>query len=134
LPQASRMWDVVITTEELARMIKQAGIDFLNLPDEEPDYLLGAYSGAGTIFGATGGVMEAALRSAYHFITDKHLKNVEFSDLRGIEGVKTAEIPIEGKTIRVAVAHGLSNVFPAYWMKYGQLRRKGKRHHFISLK
>jgi iron-only hydrogenase group A len=102
--------DVVITTEELARMIKQAGIDFLNLPDEEPDYLLGAYSGAGTIFGATGGVMEAALRSAYHFITDKHLKNVEFSDLRGIEGVKTAEIPIEGKTIRVAVAHGLSNV------------------------
>jgi iron-only hydrogenase group A len=102
--------DVVITTEELARMIMQAGIDFVNLPDEEPDYLLGAYSGAGTIFGATGGVMEAALRSAYYFITNKHLKAVEFNDLRGIEGVKTAEIPINGRTIRVAVAHGLGNV------------------------
>jgi NADH-quinone oxidoreductase subunit G len=102
--------DVVITTEELARMIRQAGIDFINLPDEEPDYVLGAYSGAGTIFGVTGGVMEAALRSAYHFITKQHLTKVEFSDLRGIKGVKTAEVPINGKIVRVAVAHGLGNV------------------------
>jgi len=102
--------DVVITTEELARMIRQAGIDLVNLPDEEPDYLLGAYSGAGTIFGATGGVMEAALRSAHYFITKQHLTNVEFRDLRGIQGVKTAEVAINGQTIRVAVAHGLGNV------------------------
>ncbi|HBH22141.1 MAG TPA: ferredoxin [Cytophagales bacterium] len=102
--------DVVITTEELARMIRQAGIDFINLPDEEPDYVLGAYSGAGTIFGATGGVMEAALRSAYHFITKEHLTKVEFNDVRGIKGIKTAETTINGKTIRVAVAHGLGNV------------------------
>lgn len=102
--------DVVITTEELARMIRQAGIDFLNLPDEEPDYVLGAYSGAGTIFGVTGGVMEAALRSAYHFITNQHLTKVEFKDLRGMKGVKTANVPINGKIVRVAVAHGLSNV------------------------
>jgi NADH-quinone oxidoreductase subunit G len=102
--------DVVITTEELARMIRQAGIDFVNLPDEESDYVLGAYSGAGTIFGATGGVMEAALRSAHYFATGKHLANVEFRNLRGMKGVKTAEVPINGKTIRVAVAHGLGNV------------------------
>jgi NADH-quinone oxidoreductase subunit G len=102
--------DAVITTEELARMIKQAGIDFLNLQDEEPDYLLGAYSGAGTIFGVTGGVMEAAIRSAYYFITHKHLAKVDFHDLRGIKGIKTAELGINGHNIRVAVAHGLGNV------------------------
>jgi NADH-quinone oxidoreductase subunit G len=102
--------DVVITTEELARMIKQSGIDFMNLPDEEPDYILGAYSGAGTIFGATGGVMEAAIRSAYYFITQKHLMQVDFHDLRGIQGIKTAELAINGHDIRVAVAHGLGNV------------------------
>jgi NADH-quinone oxidoreductase subunit G len=102
--------DVVITTEELARMIRQAGIDFVNLPDEESDYVLGAYSGAGTIFGVTGGVMEAALRSAHYFVTGKHLAKVEFNSIRGLQGVKTAEVPINGKMIRVAVAHGLGNV------------------------
>lgn len=102
--------DAVITSEELARMIKQAGIDFLNLPDEESDYILGAYSGAGTIFGVTGGVMEAALRTAYYFINRKNLPKLDFYELRGLKGIKTAEISLDGKNIRVAVAHGLANV------------------------
>jgi iron-only hydrogenase group A len=102
--------DVCLTTRELARMIKQAGIDFVNLPDEEADHMLGEYSGAGTIFGATGGVMEAALRTAYDYITGGKLKNVEFENVRGLAGVKEGTIPVENFTVKVAVAHGLSNV------------------------
>ncbi len=102
--------DVVLTTRELARMIKQAGIDFNNLPDEEPDHILGDYTGAGVIFGATGGVMEAALRTAYFLITGKNLKELEFNSIRGLDGVKEAEIDINGTKIKIAVAHGLSNV------------------------
>ena len=102
--------DAVITSWELARMIKQAGIDFLNLPDEESDHILGAYSGAGTIFGVTGGVMEAALRTAYYRLTNKNLRKIEFQELRGLKGIKTAEVHLNGKKIRVAVAHGLGNV------------------------
>lgn len=102
--------DVVLTTRELARMIKQAGIDFVNLPDEDPDYLLGDYTGAGVIFGATGGVMEAALRTAYFLLNGKNMDKVELTQIRGLDGVKVAEIPINGKKIRVAVAHGLNHV------------------------
>ncbi|MFA6357726.1 MAG: NADH-dependent [FeFe] hydrogenase, group A6 [Candidatus Omnitrophota bacterium] len=102
--------DVVLTTRELARMIKQAGIDFVNLPDEDPDHLLGDYTGAGVIFGATGGVMEAALRTAYFLLNGKNMEKVELNQIRGLDGVKVAEIPINGKKIRVAVAHGLNHV------------------------
>jgi NADH-quinone oxidoreductase subunit G len=102
--------DVSLTTREFARMIKQSGIDFVTIPDEQPDCLLGAYSGAGTIFGATGGVMEAALRSAVYFITGKDAPHVEFQQTRGLKGVKEAEIEVAGKTVRIAVAHGLANV------------------------
>lgn len=102
--------DISLTTRELARMIKQAGIDFVNLPDEDPDHILGDYTGAGVIFGATGGVMEAALRTAYFLLNGKNLKKVDFEDLRGLNGVKEAEVQIDGKKIRVAIAHGLSNV------------------------
>ncbi len=102
--------DVSITTRELARMIKQAGIDFKNLPEEGVDSLLGEYSGAGTIFGVTGGVMEAALRTAYFLITKEDLANVNFMDVRGMEGVKAAEIDIKGTKVRVAVAHQMGNV------------------------
>ncbi len=102
--------DYVLTTRELIRMIKQAGIDFTNLPDEDPDHLMGDYSGAGTIFGTTGGVMEAALRTAYNFITKENLKDVEFMDVRGLEGVKETSVTIQGSTVNIAVAHGLSNV------------------------
>jgi NADH-quinone oxidoreductase subunit G len=102
--------DISLTTREFARMIKQSGIDFATIPDEQPDCLLGAYTGAGTIFGATGGVMEAALRSAVYFITGKDAAHVEFKQTRGLKGVKEAEIEVAGKTVRIAVAHGLANV------------------------
>jgi iron-only hydrogenase group A len=102
--------DVVITTRELARMIKQAGIDFVNLEDDKADSILGNYSGAGTIFGVTGGVMEAALRTAYTFITGNKLEKVEFMQVRGLEGVKESQLEISGKKINIAVAHGLANV------------------------
>ncbi|HOW59761.1 MAG TPA: NADH-dependent [FeFe] hydrogenase, group A6 [Candidatus Omnitrophota bacterium] len=102
--------DVVLTTRELARMIKQAGIDFTNLPEEECDHILGDYSGAGTIFGATGGVMEAALRTAYCFATGKKLPRVEFENVRGLKGVKETSVDIDGTEVKIAVAHGLANV------------------------
>jgi NADP-reducing hydrogenase subunit HndD len=102
--------DVSITTRELARMIKQAGIDFNNLPDEEPDHMLGDYTGAGVIFGATGGVMEAAVRTAYFFATGENMKDIEFLPVRGLQGVKEAEVVVKGKAVRIAVAHGMGNV------------------------
>ncbi len=101
--------DISITTRELARMIKSAGIDFKTLPDEEVDPALGMYSGAGTIFGATGGVMEAALRSAYKFVTEENLAKIEFEAVRGLEGVKEAKVDIKGTEVRVAVAHQMGN-------------------------
>jgi len=102
--------DVSLTTRELARMFKQAGIDFANLPDEPADNPLGEYAGAGTIFGVTGGVMEAALRTAYTLVTGENLKKVEFMDVRGMDGIKRAEIDIKGTKVRVAIAHGMVNV------------------------
>ena len=97
--------DVVITTRELARMIKRAGIDFNNLPDETFDPMLGDYSGAAVIFGVTGGVMEAALRTAYEVITGEKLEKLEFTDVRGFEGVKEASYNLNGLEVKVAVAH-----------------------------
>jgi len=102
--------DVCLTTRELARMLKQSGIDFLELPDGEADSILGEYSGAGTIFGATGGVMEAAVRSAYFYATGKKLDQIELEVVRGLKGVKCGSINIAGTEVRVAVAHGLANV------------------------
>ena len=103
--------DVVLTTRELARMIKAAGIDFDALPEEKADDLLGAYTGAGTIFGVTGGVMEAALRTAYCLITgDKQPPSIDFKEVRGMDGVKTATIDIKGTKVNIAVAHQMGNV------------------------
>ena len=102
--------DVVLTTRELARMIKSAGIDFLKLQDEACDSILGNYSGAGTIFGVTGGVMEAALRTAYNLITREDLQKVEFEAVRGMDGVKAAEIDIKGTKVKIAVAHQMGNI------------------------
>ncbi len=102
--------DAVITTRELARMVKQAGVDFKDLPDEDPDHILGDYSGAGTIFGVTGGVMEAALRTAASFITGKPLPKVEFQDVRGLGGIKETSVTINDQEIKIAVAHGSANV------------------------
>lgn len=102
--------DVALTTRELARMLKQSGIDFLNLADGQADSLLGEYSGAGTIFGATGGVMEAALRTAYFYATGEKLPKIELEAVRGLQGVKEGTVMVGDKPVRVAVAHGLANV------------------------
>ena len=101
--------DVSLTTRELAKMIKRAGLNFTELPDEEFDAPLGIGSGAGTIFGATGGVMEAALRTAVETITGKTAETIEFTDVRGTEGVKEAEYDINGLKVKVAIASGLVN-------------------------
>ena len=101
--------DVVITTRELARMIKEAGISFCDLPDSDFDSLLGESTGAAVIFGATGGVMEAALRTAYETISGQVLENVDFEAVRGVEGIKEATINIAGKDVLVAVASGTGN-------------------------
>ncbi|THB62525.1 MAG: ferredoxin, partial [Spirochaetaceae bacterium] len=102
--------DVVLTTRELARLFKQSGIDFANLVDEEADNPIGAYTGAGTIFGATGGVMEAALRTAHYLVTGKEHQGITFEAVRGMEGIRSASLNIDGKELRVAVAHGIANV------------------------
>jgi iron-only hydrogenase group A len=101
--------DYVLTTRELARMIREAGVDFVELPDEEFDSPLGAGTGAAVIFGATGGVMEAALRTAYEVITKKELASLDFESVRGMDGVKQASVDVDGLELKVAVAHGLSN-------------------------
>ena len=102
--------DVTITTREFARLIKQAGIDLINLPDGKADVPFGVYSGAGLIFGVTGGVMEAALRTAYEFLTTEELLNINFESVRGFQGIKEGEVEIDKQKIKVAVAHGLGNV------------------------
>ena len=102
--------DASITVRELARMIKKAGINFRAIPDAEFDAPFGLGSGAGTIFGATGGVMEAALRTAYEVVTGKELTDLAtFNAVRGVEGVKEASYDLDGVTVNVAVASGLAN-------------------------
>ena len=101
--------DVVLTTRELGRMFKEAGIVVDKLPDEEYDPPMGLSTGAAVIFGATGGVMEAALRTAYELVTKETLKDVNFKGVRGLTGVKEAEVDLKGTKVRVAVSHSLSN-------------------------
>ena len=101
--------DVSLTTRELARMIETAGIFFPHLPDEQFDMPFGESTGASTIFGATGGVMEAALRTAVEKLTGETLEDVDFTAVRGMEGVKEAEYDVAGKKIKVAVASGTKN-------------------------
>ncbi|WP_373325776.1 NADH-dependent [FeFe] hydrogenase, group A6 [Sporomusa paucivorans] len=101
--------DIVLTTRELARMIKQAGFDFNKLTEEEFDAPLGLSTGAAVIFGTSGGVMEAALRTVYEVVTGKELANVDFEGVRGLTGVKEAEVDLDGKKVKVAIANGLKN-------------------------
>ncbi|QXE20692.1 NADH-dependent [FeFe] hydrogenase, group A6 [Clostridium sp. 001] len=101
--------DLVVTTRELTDMIMEAGIDFNKLPDEDFDKPFGESTGASVIFGTTGGVIEAALRTAYEWITGETLKEVEFHGVRGLDGLKEASINIGGKEINIGVAHGLGN-------------------------
>ena len=126
--------DVTLTTRELARMIKQAGIDLLNLPDSEPDSPLGPSTGAGVIFGATGGVMEAALRTAYNLITGEDIKDVNFTGVRGLSGIKEASIHIKGTEVRVAVAHQMGNIAQVLEMvKKAKAEGKEVPWHFIEV-
>ncbi|GAB1476389.1 NADH-dependent [FeFe] hydrogenase, group A6 [Bacillota bacterium] len=105
--------DIVLTTRELGDMIKQARLDFLSFEDGEPDSILGDYSGAAVIFGNTGGVMEAALRTVADILTGENLKAIEYADVRGLEGIKETSVtlPVGGvpTEIKVAVAHGTAN-------------------------
>ena len=101
--------DAVITTRELARMIKQANIEFTGLEDSKFDDPMGEATGAAAIFGTTGGVMEAALRTAYETVTGKELAKVNFEDVRGKKGIKKASVDLDGTELKVVVAHGLSN-------------------------
>ena len=101
--------DAVITTRELARMIKQANIEFTDLEDSEFDSPMGEATGAGAIFGTTGGVMEAALRTAYEWVTKEELKEVNFEAVRGEEGIKKASVKVGDTDVKVVVAHGLGN-------------------------
>lgn len=101
--------DIVVTTRELGKMIKEAGLDFTSLPDSEYDKPLGETTGASVIFGTTGGVIEAALRTAYEWMTGEELKDVEFQQLRGLEGVREATVDVGGKQLNIGIAHGLGN-------------------------
>ncbi len=125
--------DVVLTTRELARMIRQAGINFEELQETHPDDLMSGYTGAATIFGSTGGVMEAALRSAYEIKTGSRLEHVELAAVRGPEGVRVATIDVDGVPIRVAVAHGLANARRIL----DEVREAGRRgetpYHFVEI-
>ena len=121
--------DVVITTRELARMIKEAGIDFARLPDEDFDDMLGESTGASVIFGVTGGVMEAALRTVYEVVTGKTLEKLEFDGVRGFEGVKEATVQMGDLEVKVAVAHGTGNAARLLdAVKSGE-----KQYHFIEI-
>ena len=102
--------DVVLTTRELAELIKRAGLMWKKLPDEDfDDDLIGEYSGAGAIFGVTGGVMEAAIRTAYHILTNQELEPIEFTPCRGLEGIKEATLKINGVTYNFAMCSGMKN-------------------------
>lgn len=101
--------DIVITTRELAQMIKESGINFFDLEEGEFDDPMGESTGAGAIFGATGGVIEATVRTAYETITGEELQKLEFTALRGLDGIKETTVNIAGKDIRIAVANGLGN-------------------------
>ena len=120
--------DAVITTRELAAMIRTAGIDFIHLPDEDFDDLMGASTGAAVIFGATGGVMEAALRTVYEVVTGKELEKVDFKAVRGTKGIKEAEIDVGGKIVRVAVANGTGNA-----AKLLEKVKAGAKYDFIEI-
>jgi iron only hydrogenase large subunit-like protein len=133
--------DAVLTTRELSRMIKQSGIDFLSLPDEDPDRILGVSSGAADIFANTGGVMEAALRTVYPILTGRELPfdGLHVNELSGLTGVKEFTLKLEGLvpewsflegvTASLAVAHGLGNARTVV----EALKSGKKSYHFVEV-
>jgi len=121
--------DAVLTTRELVRLFKVAGIDFNDLPEDNFDNPLGESTGAAAIFGTSGGVMEAALRTAYYKITGKELEQVELTDVRGMAGIKESSININGMTLNVAIVNGIGNV-----KKILEEIEKGEsKYHFIEV-
>ncbi|MDD4202396.1 MAG: NADH-dependent [FeFe] hydrogenase, group A6 [Candidatus Omnitrophica bacterium] len=121
--------DLVVTTREVAWMIKSAGIDFCNIKPEQFDNPMGISSGAGAIFGVTGGVMEAAIRTAYELLTGETLMNIEVNDIRGFKGIREGKIIMDGKEIRVAVAHGLGNAADLLDV----VKKDPNKYHFIEI-
>jgi NADH-quinone oxidoreductase subunit G/NADP-reducing hydrogenase subunit HndD len=101
--------DIVVTTREIALMMKEAGIDFPHLEDDEFDSMLGESTGAGVIFGTTGGVIEAATRTAYEWLTGETLEEVEFTQLRGMKGIREATVSVGDMDLKIGIAHGLGN-------------------------
>ena len=121
--------DANLTTRELARMIRQAGLDFVHLPEEEFDDMLGESSGAGVIFGVTGGVMEAALRTVVDVLTGEDMPRLEYGDVRGLEGIKEATVNVNGTDINVAIVHGTANAAKLL----NAIRAGEKTSHFIEV-
>jgi iron only hydrogenase large subunit-like protein len=133
--------DYVLTTRELAIMINQAGIDIKTLPNDQYDSLMGKATGAGVIFGATGGVMEATLRTVYERITGREIpfENLIITPVRGMEGIRemaldiTGALPewgfLEGRTLKMVVAHGLANAKTVM----NQVKEDRNRYHFIEI-
>ena len=121
--------DANLTTRELARMIRQAGLDFAHLPEEEFDDMLGESSGAGVIFGVTGGVMEAALRTVVDVLTGEDMPRLEYADVRGLEGIKEATVSVNGTDIKVAIVHGTANAAKLL----NAIRAGEKTYHFIEV-
>ncbi|MGE5379905.1 MAG: [FeFe] hydrogenase, group A, partial [Methylocystaceae bacterium] len=121
--------DLVLTTREVGRLFKMMGIDPTKLPGSDFDSWMGKYTGAAVIFGATGGVMEAALRTVYEVVTKRTLENVDFVAVRGMEGIKAAEVDLDGTVVKVAVAHGLSNARQLM----DEVRAGKSPYHFIEI-
>ncbi len=121
--------DYVLTTRELGRMIKEAGINFDKLASEEFDAPMGISTGAGVIFGATGGVMEAALRTVAEIVTGKELECIDFKNVRGLTGIKEAEVKVGDLTVKIAVAHTLANAR----LLLDKIRKGEADYHFIEI-
>ncbi|MGE5417595.1 MAG: NADH-dependent [FeFe] hydrogenase, group A6 [Acidobacteriota bacterium] len=121
--------DLVLTTREIGRIFQMAGIDFSKIPASKFDSWMGEYTGAAVIFGATGGVMEAALRTVYEVVTKKTLDNVNFTVVRGMEGIKEAEVDLDGTKVKVAVGHSLGSARKLM----DQVRAGTSPYHFIEI-
>ena len=122
--------DAVLTTRELGRLIRRSGINFTKLPDEDFDNdIVHDYTGAGVIFGVTGGVMEAALRTVYFVLTGKEHEKITFEEVRGLEGIREASLDINGMTVNVAIANGMKNAK----VLLDQIRAGASKYHFIEI-
>jgi NADH-quinone oxidoreductase subunit G len=126
--------DMVITTRELAMLIRTYGIDFASIEESPADSPLGPYTGAATIFGATGGVMEAAVRTAYAVVEKKELGDLNFTPVRGLEAVKETKVTLGGKEIRLAVVHQLGNVDAVVQkIRKALAEKKEPPYHFVEV-